>query len=104
MIFVFCERTGNATPHARGSNPKEYKIYHTLPWWLNTAVKCTRVADYHPKIPCITVGVEYHGSMYQSGRLPSKKYRPLPWRLSTTVACTRVADYRPKNTVHYRGV
>ena len=32
------------------------------------------------KIPCIFVGAEYHGSMYQSGRLPSK------------------------NTVHYRGV
>ena len=42
VIFVFCERTGIATPHARGSNPKniKYKIYHTLPGWLNTAVKC----------------------------------------------------------------
>ena len=51
VIFVFCEHTGIATPHARGSNPKinKYKMYHTLPWWLNTAVKYTRVADYHPK-------------------------------------------------------
>ena len=32
------------------------------------------------KIPCITVGAEYHGSMYQT-----------------------VADYHPKNTVHDRG-
>ena len=59
----------------------KYKIYHTLPWWLNTAVKCIR----------------------QSGRLPSKKYRALPWGLSTTVTCTRVADYHSKNAVHYRG-
>ena len=37
--------------HARVT-PKKVKcrkIYHTLPWWLHTAVKCTRVADYHPK-------------------------------------------------------
>ena len=27
----------------------KYKIYHTIPRSLNTAVKCTRVADYHPK-------------------------------------------------------
>ena len=46
--------------------------YHTLPWWLNTAVKCIREADYHSKILCITVGAEYRGSMYPSGRLPSK--------------------------------
>ena len=30
-------------------NIKYRKTYHTLPWWLNTAVKCTRVADYYPK-------------------------------------------------------
>ena len=57
----------------------KYKMYHTLPW-LNTAVKCNRVADYNPKISCITMGAEYHGNMYQ-----------------------RVADYHPKNAVHYRG-
>ena len=39
------------------------------------------------KIPCITVKAEYHDSMYQSGRLPTKKCRALPWGLSTTVAC-----------------
>ena len=26
VIFVFCELTGIATPHARESNPKIYKI------------------------------------------------------------------------------
>ena len=37
--------------HARVTpkNTKHRKIYHTLPWWLNTVVKCTIVADYHPK-------------------------------------------------------
>ena len=52
VIFAFCDRTGIATPHARGSNPKNIKyrkIYHTLLWSLNTAVKCTRVAGYNPK-------------------------------------------------------
>ena len=53
VIFVLCELTGITTPHARESNPKNIKyrkIYHTLPWWLNAAVKCTsRVVDYHPK-------------------------------------------------------
>ena len=42
------------------------------------------------------MGAEFHGSMYQSGRSPSKKHRALPWGLSTTVACTRVVDYHPK--------
>ena len=94
--------------HAGGKARKKHKIYHILPSWLNTAVKCTRrrvvdyhpkntilsqitvgaeyrsklyhrVVDYHPKIPCITVGAEYHGNMDQSGRLPSKKCRSLPW-------------------------
>ena len=84
VIFVFCERTGIATPHALGSNPKniKYKIYHTLPIVL-------------------PVVAEYHGSMYQSGQLPSKKYRALPWGLSTTVACTRVSSRLPSKK--YRG-
>ena len=85
MIFVFCELTGIATPHARESNPKNIKyrkIYHTL----------------------LCVVAEYRSKMYQSGQLPSKQYRALPWVLSTTVvACTRVADYHPKNTEYYRG-
>ena len=80
MIFVFCERTGIATPHARGSNTKYIYIKY---------------------IPYITVVAEHRSKMYQSGRLPSKKYRALPWGLSTTVACTRVADYHPKNAVHF---
>ena len=68
----------------------KFKIYHTLPWWLNTAVKCTRVADYHPKIPCITAGAEYHCSMYQSPRLPSKKKK------NTVDYATVVSEYRGK--------
>ena len=192
-----------------GVTPKniKYKIYRTLPWWLNTTVACTRVADYQPQKalprraliflalhhattgglsgrrsyrnyswghlshirqpsrglsgnaspPCVLSRIRYHQgillalyqattrglssirsyrcyswgnlshirqpsrgfsgnapshvsslsgsvpSMYQSGRLPSKKYRALPWGLIATVTCTRVADYHPKNTVHYRG-
>ena len=92
MTFVFCERTGIATPHARGSNPKNtsiiYEIYHTLPWWLNT-VRGKMYQTEWPitiqKIPCITARAECHGSTYQSGRLPSKTYRALPWGLSITV-------------------
>ena len=101
--------------HARVTPPKKYrKIYHTLPWWLNTAVKCTRVPITIQKMPCITVGAEYHGSMYQSGRLPpkkyrtvgaeyhgsmyqsvrlpSKKYRALPWCLITVVNATNLKN------------
>ena len=82
MIFVFCERTGIAIPHARGSNPKNIYIENIL--YITTVVG------------------EYRSIIYQSDRLPSKKYRALPWGLSTR--CTRsVADYRPINTVHYRG-
>ena len=47
------------------------KKYRALSWRLSTAVACTRVADYHPKNAVHHCGAEYHGSMYQSGRLPS---------------------------------
>ena len=83
-IFVFCERTGIATPHARGNNP---------PWELSTTV--VYVPEWPitiQKIPYITVGAEYHGSMYQSGRLPSKQYRALPWCLNTAVNVTNLRN------------
>ena len=56
MIFVFCERTDIATPHARRSNTKihevKYKIYHTLPpWGLNTAVSVTNLKNRHREEP-----------------------------------------------------
>ena len=44
------------------------------------------------KTPSITVGAEYHGSMYQSGRLRSKKYRALPWCLNTVVNVTNLKN------------
>ena len=81
--------------------------------WLDAVVTGTMVevvgtvvepASNGNTIPCITVGAKYHGSMYQSRRLPPKKHRALPWGLSTTVACTRVVNYHPESTVHYRGV
>ena len=54
------------------------------------------------KIPCITVGAEYHGSMYQTEWPITIQKIPCmtAWGLSTTVACTRVTDYHPKNAVH----
>ena len=38
------------------------------------------------------MGAEYHGSMYQSGQLPSKKYRALPWYLNTVVNVTNLKN------------
>ena len=50
MIFVFCELSGIATPHARESNPKKYEMPSNISY--------------------ITVVGEYRSKMYQSGRLP----------------------------------
>ena len=56
------------------------------------------------KIPCITVGAEYHGSMHQSGRLPLKKYRALPWYLNTAVNVTNLKIVTEKSHFFYVGV
>ena len=50
----------------------------------------------------MTVGGEYHGSMYQSGQLPFKKYRALPWCLNTVVNVTNLKN-RKKITVRAWG-
>ena len=63
-------------------------------------VKCTRVVDYRPKNAVHYRGAEYNGSVYQSGRLPSKKYRALPWWLNTAANVPNskiVTDRSPGN-------
>ena len=60
----------------------KYKIYHTLPWWLNTAVTCTMVWKGKPCVCdngfersdlCAEIIIIIIIIMYQSGRLSSKK-------------------------------